>query len=127
MANELYHRLSAIEKSEQARAQILGILQQHPVQHPILSSELTQQTGISGSGIRAVISECRKEGMPIASGDDGYWWAACAHELQATIEHMEGRMIAIGDVVRGLRTAQSQVLRVDEIDLSEIYAGDGGE
>lgn len=127
MANEVYHKLSRQETSAQNRVAILGVLHEHGVSNPIISGDITKQTGISGVGIRAVVSECRKEGLPIASGDTGYFWAVCAHELEGTIMHIVGRRTALDEVVCGLRSAQSTVLRVDEIDLTEIFSGDGGE
>ena len=127
MPNDTYHRISATERTDQARAAVLGCIAEHTAAHPILSADITRQTGVSGVVIRAVVSVARREGQPIASGDRGYYMAQCAAELQGTIDHITGRYNALGAVLDGLRAAQSQVLRVEEIDLSVIYAGDGGE
>lgn len=123
MANN-HFKVSAAEKSAQARALVLGVLKEHGITHPILSSQLTQQTGVSGVGIRAIVSEARREGTPIGSDDTGYFWAHNAGELESTLTHILGRRNALNEVIRGLQSAQSTILQPDEIDVTEIFSGE---
>ena len=64
----------------------------HNINNPILSEVLERELDCSGSVIRDGVRALRNNGVPIASGADGYFVAESFQEIEQTIEHLRSRM-----------------------------------
>ena len=69
------------------------------------SRTLEQLFGLSGKELRNTINTLRRSGVPIASSINGYFYAATAQEIRATINHMAHRIEGISKAIRGLNEA----------------------
>lgn len=67
--------------------------------------ELAKHFNVPERVIRHSVSELRKQGFAIASGDEGYWYASCPQELEHTLATLRSRAMEILRVRRGLRMA----------------------
>lgn len=74
-------------------------------QGKIKSKDLEELTGLRGGEVRAKLHELRKQGIPIASGADGYSYANNRAELQPTINCYYSRIAEMYAAVRGLESA----------------------
>jgi hypothetical protein len=64
--------------------------------------------GIKGVELRALINTLRREGVPICSGEKGYFYAETDAELlRRTIRHMSSRIAGISGAIRGLKKART--------------------
>lgn len=62
------------------------------------SVELERRLHMSGNDLRKLVSRLRKLGVPIASGREGYYYAATAGEVYSTIRQLR-------EMERGLQAA----------------------
>ena len=69
------------------------------------SSHIERALDMSGTELRKMVHRMRKKGIPIASGRDGYFYAANAGELYATIRQLQGMERGLQAVIRGLEGA----------------------
>lgn len=67
------------------------------------SNILQKKFGISAREVRRIVNELRINGMPICSGQSGYWWAGSEVELVSTIKALEASANSILDAVAGLQ------------------------
>ena len=65
--------------------------------------ELVLQT--SGDGLRGMVNKLRRQGEPIASSADGYFYAVNAGELYATIQRLKQMSRGLEAAIRGLESA----------------------
>ena len=65
----------------------------------------TQQLHINGSDLRKRISRLRRKGVPIASSREGYFYAATAGEVYATIRLLREMTVGLEAAIRGLEAA----------------------
>ena len=77
-------------------------------QNAVTSRELELAFDIRGKELRDVINTLRRSGIPIASSGSGYFYAATAQEVHATIAHMTHRISGIAAAIRGLTQALEQ-------------------
>lgn len=73
--------------------------------HLIAGSTLEQQLHINGSDLRKRISRLRRKGVPIASSREGYFYAATAGEVYATIRLLREMTTGLEAAIRGLEAA----------------------
>lgn len=73
--------------------------------HLIAGSTLEQQLHINGSDLRKRISRLRRKGVPIASSREGYFYAATAGEVYATIRLLREMAAGLEASIRGLEAA----------------------
>jgi biotin operon repressor len=66
------------------------------------SRELEIALGVTGATLRKLINALRREGVPIASGENGYYYAETELEVRRTIAHMKHRISGISAAIRGL-------------------------
>lgn len=89
----------------------------HPgEQYAAASRELELTFGITGVTLRRLINALRREGIPIASDENGYYYAETDMEVRRTIAHMKHRISGISAAICGLEnslyafdTAQTQL------------------
>ena len=65
------------------------------------SRELELSFGIKGIEVRHLVNQLRREGIPIASNGNGYFYAATDQEVKATIAHLTRRISGISAAIRG--------------------------
>jgi biotin operon repressor len=66
------------------------------------SRELELTFGVTGATLRRLINTLRREGVPIASDDTGYYYAETDMEVRRTIAHMKHRISGISAAICGL-------------------------
>ena len=71
----------------------------------IAGSALEQQLHINGSDLRKRINRLRRKGVPIASSREGYFYAATAGEVYATIRLLREMTAGLESAIRGLEAA----------------------
>ena len=74
-------------------------------QNAVTSREMELAFHVKGIEIRSIVNALRRDGAPIASSGSGYFYAATAQELRATIAHMTHRISGIAAAIRGLDRA----------------------
>jgi len=101
----------------------------------VTSRELETAFGVSGKELRDAVNALRRDGIPIASGSGGYFYAATEPEVRATIAHMTHRIGGIAAAIRGLTqalnafdTAQMCLLPEERVrSPTDLDAAGGGE
>lgn len=71
----------------------------------IKSAELESRLHMSGNDLRKLVNRLRKKGVPIASGREGYYYAATAGEVYTTIRQLQDMERGLQAAIRGLETA----------------------
>ena len=71
-------------------------------QYAATSRELESAFDVKGAALRKQINALRREGVPIASGENGYYYAETEQEIRRTIAHMKRRISGISAAIRGL-------------------------
>jgi biotin operon repressor len=64
------------------------------------SPELERAMGLSGSQIRDCIRCLRREGFPIGSNSDGYFWCETPEEVAQTLGHLQARARSLEETIR---------------------------
>lgn len=75
----------------------------HGAEHAVLSKELERSFGVSGKELRDQVNALRRDGVPIASDQNGYFYAKTKAEVRMTIRHMRNRIAGISAAIIGLR------------------------
>lgn len=70
----------------------------------IKSKKLEVLFNVKGNIIRDLVNELRSEGVPICSGNNGYWIAEGVEDLIKTVNQLESRVKKINSAIDGLRT-----------------------
>lgn len=71
----------------------------------IKSADLEHVLNISGTDLRKHINSLRRKGIPIASCREGYFYAATAGEIYATIRQLQIMERGLQAAIRGLEAA----------------------
>ena len=58
---------------------------------------------VSGKELQDQVNALRREGVPIASDQNGYFYAKTEAEVRLTIRHMRNRISGISAAITGLR------------------------
>ena len=77
-------------------------------QYAAVSRELEKAFNIKGAELRALVNTLRREGVPICSNANGYFYAETDAELLQTISHMSSRIAGISGAIRGLKKARAK-------------------
>ena len=72
----------------------------------IYSRELQHLFGLDGRNIRRTISKLRQDGVPICSGDTGYYYAASQDEVNETVKRLNQLVTKVSNARTGLLYAQ---------------------
>ena len=75
----------------------------HGAENAVNSKSMEHAFSISGKELRDTVNVLRREGVPIASDQSGYFYAKTEAEVRATIRHMKNRIAGIGAAIAGLR------------------------
>lgn len=82
-------------------------------QGKIKSKDLEELTGLYGSQVRADIHSLRKQGVPIASDNGGYFYAQNKDELKHTINSFYSRIAEMYQAIKGLESAYPDKEQLD--------------
>ena len=75
----------------------------HGAENAVISRELECTFRVSGKELRDQVNALRREGVPIASDQNGYFYAKTAAEVRLTIRHMRNRISGISAAIAGLK------------------------
>lgn len=87
------------------------ILREHLYRHhlgrsrSVSSRELERSLHTSGNTLREQVNRLRREGIPIASDQNGYFYAATAGEVYETIRGLEKLRDGLNAAIRGLESS----------------------
>ena len=71
---------------------------------PIPNRQISTALDLSETIIRKKINEARKNGIPICSCGEGYWYSEDSAEILETVQSLMHRTIAVENAVKGLLT-----------------------
>lgn len=80
----------------------------------ISGAALAQAMGISGNELRRLINILRREGVPIASGSRGYYYAVNAGEVYTSINSLKKMECGIKAAIAGLECAMTNFSQVEQ-------------
>lgn len=69
------------------------------------SSQIEHTLHVSKAELRRRINRMRRKGIPIASSQDGYYYAETAGEVYATIRQLQAMVSGLNAAIRGLEHA----------------------
>ena len=75
----------------------------HGAENAVTSRTLERIFRVSGKELRDQVNALRREGIPIASDQSGYFYAKTKAEVRLTIRHMRNRISGISAAISGLR------------------------
>ena len=75
----------------------------HGAENAVISRELECTFHVSGKELQDQVNALRREGVPIASDQNGYFYAKTEAEVRLTIRHMRNRISGISAAITGLR------------------------
>lgn len=78
------------------------------------SAQIEQVLHVSKTELRRRINRMRRKGIPIASSQDGYYYAATAGEVYATIRQLQAMVSGLNAAIRGLEHALEAFAHDDE-------------
>ena len=73
--------------------------------HAVSSTRLEQKLNLSGNELRKQVNALRREGVPIASSGEGYYYAENAGEVYATIRNLQKMRRGLDAAIAGLEQA----------------------
>ena len=86
------------------------------------SYEIEASFGVNGATVRDAVNTLRRQGHPICSSHQGYWYSSDPNEIQQTIDNLENRAKGINQAVTGLTQAKTvatstpvQVIKINPI------------
>ena len=72
------------------------------------SQELERTLSLESARLRRLVNALRRDGVPIGSCDNGYFYAATETEVRSTIAHLTHRIGGISAAIRGLTRSLEQ-------------------
>ncbi|WP_097015356.1 hypothetical protein [Anaerocolumna aminovalerica] len=75
----------------------------HGAENAVTSKILEHALSVTGKELRDLVNALRREGIPIASDQSGYFYAKTEKEVRMTIRHMRNRISGISAAISGLR------------------------
>lgn len=78
-------------------------------ENAINSVEIQELFSCKGRYVRELVSELRREGVPICSGVDGYWIANDVTEVEGTIKNLRSRIKAMFALIISLEESLSRL------------------
>lgn len=73
--------------------------------HRVSGAELERALHLSGTDLRKLVNRLRRKGIPIASDRQGYFYAATAGEVYATIRQLRQMAAGLEKAICGLESA----------------------
>ena len=71
----------------------------------VSGKELERVMGLSGTDLRKIVNRLRRKGVPIASDQNGYFYAQTAGEVYATIRNLKKMRAGLDAAIQGLEQA----------------------
>ena len=71
--------------------------------NPVKSKELEFLFNIPGSTVRGIVHELRRSGYVICSGNKGYYYSNRQSDIEATCEHIRGRIRSLNEVLVAMK------------------------
>ena len=68
-------------------------------------AELEKALGLSGTDLRKLVNRLRRQGIPIGSDRQGYFYAATAGEVYTTIRQLRQMVAGLEKAIAGLEGA----------------------
>jgi biotin operon repressor len=89
------------------KGNLLSFLKENHVgkENAVKSKVLEELFGLSGQEVRSIVNQLRSEGVPICSGQKGYWFAKNRTEIQETLRNLTQRIQGITNAINGLKGA----------------------
>ncbi|WRS28394.1 hypothetical protein U6B65_04475 [Oscillospiraceae bacterium MB08-C2-2] len=75
----------------------------HGAENAVTSKMMEYTFHVSGKELRDLVNALRREGIPIASDQSGYFYAKTEAEVRLTIRHMKSRISGISAAITGLK------------------------
>ena len=72
--------------------------------NPIKSKVIEQKYNLSGEIVREIVRNARRNGVPIASDSNGYFYAASQKELKETLDQLRNRAKSILKTINALES-----------------------
>jgi hypothetical protein len=72
----------------------------------VYSRERERRFNLDGRNVRRKISKLRQDGVPICSGDTGYYYAASQDEVNETVKRLNQLVTKVSNARTGLLYAQ---------------------
>jgi hypothetical protein len=73
----------------------------------VKSKTLEHTFRVTGKELRDLVNALRRDGIPIASDQSGYFYAKTEAEIRMTIRHMKNRISGISAAITGLKRSLS--------------------
>ena len=87
---------------------LLEYLQDHHTEeiNAVGARELSILFNATQRGIRALVTDLRKEGYPVCSSNSGYWYSEDPEDIEKTVARMEAQMDKMEQAVAGLKAGK---------------------
>ncbi len=79
----------------------------------VSGSDLERALNISGTDLRKLVNRLRRQGVPIASDRQGYFYAATAGEVYTTIRQLQQMVNGLQKAIAGLEGSLEKFGEVD--------------
>ena len=89
------------------------------------SNELEKLFDMTGRNIRYVVNHLRKEGFPICSDEDGYYYAETQAEINATVKRLNEFLTRVSNARTGMLYASVIAPPNSEIKITIEVKGGG--
>lgn len=74
----------------------------------VSGKELERVMGLSGTDLRKIVNRLRRKGVPIASDQNGYFYAQTSGEVYSTIRYLKKIRAGLDAVIRGLEASMDE-------------------
>lgn len=74
----------------------------------VSGKELGRVMGLSGTDLRKIVNRLRRRGVPIASDQNGYFYAQTSGEVYSTIRYLVKIRTGLDAVIRGLEGSMDE-------------------
>ncbi len=74
----------------------------------VSGKELERVMGLSGTDLRKIVNRLRRRGVPIASDQNGYFYAQTSGEVYSTIRYLVKIRTGLDAVIRGLEASMDE-------------------
>lgn len=97
--------------SKRFRIDMMGVLE-HINQsiRPVKSYAIEKEHGLTGAKVRKIVQTSRNAGIPLGSGEDGYYIITDKKDLIKTTNHLKRRAYSL------LRTVNNMVDKFEEVN-----------
>ncbi len=76
------------------------------------SYEIEASFGVNGATVRDAVNTLRRQGHPVCSSHQGYWYSTDPNEIQQTIDNLENRVKGMDQAITGLTQAKTNAAQV---------------